>query len=95
MKIKILATALAVVLAGCTGDGRSGSRMSFGDAVVSIVATPVLLAVKIPVCATTVAIAAPVAGVGALSPNRRNWVQRELSEGVDSNCGPPYAVVPE
>jgi hypothetical protein len=86
--------ALAVALAGCAGDRGSSGRSSFGDAVVTAVATPILLAVKIPICATTVAIAAPVGGVGALSPNRREWVQRELAEGVDHNCGPPYAVVP-
>jgi hypothetical protein len=92
MKIKVLAAAVAVALAlaGCANDGGQGSRMSFGDAVVAAVATPVLLALKVPICATTVAIAAPVAGVGTMSPNRRTWVQRELADGVDQNCGPPY-----
>ncbi len=94
MKVVTMTLALAVVLAGCAGDHASSGRTSFGDVVVAAVATPILLAIKIPVCATTVAIAAPVAGVGTLSPNRREWVQRELADGVDQNCGPPYAVVP-
>ena len=90
MKIKVLASALAVVLAGCAGDDRSVGQMSFGEAVVAAVATPVLLALKIPFCATTVAIAAPIGAMGTLSPNRRERVLRELGEGVNQNCGPPY-----
>lgn len=67
-----------------------------GDAVLSAVGTPFLLAFKTVVCAASVAVAAPIAGLVALSQPR--WysaeAQHSLGDGLAQNCGPPYVLSP-
>ena len=64
-----------------------------GDTVVSVVGTPFLWVVKSVACVATVAIAAPVAGISALSESPfAPEVQRSLGDGVSANCGPPWVL---
>jgi hypothetical protein len=96
MRRLVPAVLLAALLAACAGPPeRSGSDGTF----VSMVGTPFLIALKIPACILTVAIAGPLAGASALagpSPNiAAGDLRRGLDEGLTRNCGPPYVVRPE
>ena len=83
---------LALSLTACQqGDPNAGRVF------LSIIGTPFLIAFKIPVCAATIAVSAPLAGVSEISgpaaPDGAD-LRQGLSEGLASNCGPPYAVSP-
>jgi hypothetical protein len=66
-----------------------------GNAAVSVVGTPFYLAFKSVRCVVSVAIAAPVAGIAALSESDlAPEVRRGLGDGVNQNCGPPYVLSP-
>jgi hypothetical protein len=66
-----------------------------GDAALSVVGTPFYLVFKSVVCVASVAIAAPVAGIAALSESRfASEARRDLGDGVSQNCGPPYVLSP-
>src|SRR5918996_729704 len=74
---------------------RESATVHPGDAVVSAVATPFYLVFKSVVCVASVAIAAPVAGIAALSESRFALeARRDLGDGVNQNCGPPYVLSP-
>lgn len=103
MRNQALAAAIALSMAGCAGapsDDAAGpappsSAARLGEAVVSVAGTPFLLAFKIPVCAATVAVAAPLAGAFALGGKASARAgQRALGEGIAANCGPPYVLSP-
>jgi hypothetical protein len=67
-----------------------------GDAALSAVGTPFYLVFKSVFCVASVAIAAPVAGIAALSESRfASEARRDLGDGVSQNCGPPYALRPQ
>jgi hypothetical protein len=95
MLTRFLVAGLALWLAGCASADTeaSTSTSSAGDTFISIVGTPFLIAFKIPVCAASIAIAAPIAGAAALTPESRE-TQRALGAGLASNCGPPYVLSP-
>jgi hypothetical protein len=93
----------AIVAGGCqmspppepTGRGNHTAVVHPGDAAVSVVGTPFYLVFKSVVCVASVAIAAPVAGIAALSESRFALeARRELGDGVNQNCGPPYVLSP-
>jgi hypothetical protein len=93
----------ALTLGGCqTGQtappdavGAENGAVHPGDAVVSAVGTPFYLVFKGVVCVASVAIAAPVAGLVALSDSRyAPEVQDSLGDGVSQNCGPPWVLRP-
>jgi hypothetical protein len=93
----------AVAVASCqtsrppeaTEPSASWTAVHPGDAALSVVGTPFYLVFKSVVCVASVAIAAPVAGIAALSESRfAPEVQRDLGDGVRQNCGPPYALSP-
>jgi hypothetical protein len=66
-----------------------------GDAALSVVGTPIYLVFKSVFCVASVAIAAPVAGIAALSESRfAPAARRDLGDGVSQNCGPPYVLSP-
>jgi hypothetical protein len=66
-----------------------------GDAELSAVGTPFYLVFKSVFCVASVAIAAPVAGIAALSESRfAPEARRDLGDGVSQNCGPPYVLSP-
>ncbi|HYM03024.1 MAG TPA: hypothetical protein VET85_08765 [Stellaceae bacterium] len=92
----------AVLLAGCSGVPTTADR----DNAAIAVGTPFYLAAKIPVCVATVAIAAPIIGIGQLAkptydrsmhtfqPSTDDDLRRTMRDGITDNCGPPYAVTP-
>jgi hypothetical protein len=62
---------------------------------VSAVGTPFYLAFKTAFCAASVAIAAPVAAVAAMSESPfAPQARQDLGDGVAQNCGPPYVLSP-
>ena len=66
-----------------------------GDAAVTVVGTPFYLAFKAVTCAAGTVIAAPLAGIAALSESPfAPEIQQELGDGIAQNCGPPYALSP-
>lgn len=101
MQTRSLAAALALVLAGCSSGPGAGSG-DFGA--VSIFGTPILIGLKIPTCAATIAVAAPVSALtmlarpssalGAVNTDFDYNVQIRdyVDDGIDENCGPPYVV---
>lgn len=70
---------------------------SAGTTLLSVVGTPFLVIFKIPVCILTVVVAGPVAGVSELSnpsdPAGAD-LRRQLGQGIEQNCGPPYVISP-
>jgi hypothetical protein len=85
-------TLVALALSACQQGDPNGGRVFL-----SVVGTPFLIAFKIPVCAATIAVAAPVAGVSAISgPDTPSGIdlRNNLGDGLGSNCGPPYVVSP-
>lgn len=91
----ITAASIVVSLAACT---TQSTPTESAHTFVSIVGTPFLLAFKIPICAATVAIAAPTAALSSIadpSPNiAQSRLEPALDDGVARNCGPPYALIP-
>jgi hypothetical protein len=90
----------ALALGGCQAaqtapPDETSATIHPGDAVVSALGTPFYLVFKGVVCVASVAIAAPVAGLVALSDSRyAPEVQASLGDGVSQNCGPPYVLRP-
>jgi hypothetical protein len=102
MRIKPLAAALGLVLAGCASGGGIETN---GMGVVDVVATPPYWAFKVPTCLFNVAVASQLAGlsqlaqpwpsVAALYPEGTDsmvLLRRDLNADVTSACGPPYTV---
>ena len=83
-----------LLLAGCV-QPPPGERVSY----VSTVGTPFYIALKIPTCVATVAIAAPLAALqGLAAPNWDRYdpdIRPALDAGIADNCGPPYILPPE
>ena len=103
MRVGGILLLLAIGLVGCaTPQGPQGGSGTF----VSVVGTPFLVAFKIPVCVTTVAIGGPIAGASALAqssaeeitlahdPDPERSLRRAINEGLVENCGPPYVITP-
>jgi hypothetical protein len=62
-----------------------------GSTAVAIIGTPFYAVFKAAVCVTSVVIAAPAAGVIALTDNpQKARMRQSLDEGVGQNCGGPY-----
>ena len=90
MKKQAIAALLVLTAAGCTSPPPDPQQTA-----VSALGTPFLIAFKIPVCAATVALAAPLAGATGLAPTYDSHVIRaELDAGLRQNCGPPYVLAP-
>jgi hypothetical protein len=98
--LAVLTLLLGGSLAGCAGTAGGppppyGMQPSPGNQTVASVGTPFLLALKIPVCIASVAVAGPVAAVSALTPDDEGReIRSMLGAGVERNCGPPYTVSP-
>lgn len=99
----LLATLSVALLAGCasappagtTGTEPASPATRAGDVIVSAVGTPILIALKAPLCGASIVIAAPLAAIAGLAEGRRGpQVLSDLGEGVGRNCGPPYVVSP-
>ena len=95
MKRKVAATLLTVALAGCASNPESPRQEA---TFISVVGTPFLIALKIPTCVVSIAIAAPLAGASQLAESSPvidpPSLRRDLDNGLIHNCGPPYAVSP-
>jgi hypothetical protein len=98
MKPLGLSILLAIGLSACAAAPKDASQPSAASTVLSVVGTPFLIAFKIPVCAATLAVVAPAAGMAAMVPPEDNpepgKARQVLADGVRANCGPPYAVAP-
>ncbi len=96
MRIWPLPALAALLLAGCAGSEPPSGGGTFG----SVVGTPFLIALKIPTCAATVALAGPIIAASSLArpePDDPFGDARKIfraDEGLSQNCGPPYAVAP-
>jgi hypothetical protein len=90
MKKQTIAALMMLTAAGCASPPPDPQQST-----ISALGTPFLIVFKIPVCAVTVALAAPLAGATGLAPTYDSRVIRaELDEGVRQNCGPPYVLAP-
>jgi hypothetical protein len=102
VRAPLVSLCLVAALGGCgTAPTRSTSPSDQitvvhpEDAVTSVLGTPFYLAFKSMTCAVGVAIAAPVAGIAALSESYfAPAIQRGLGDGINQNCGPPYVLSP-
>jgi hypothetical protein len=82
---------LAVALVGCAADTDAARG---GEVAAGVAATPVYVALKAPICATSLVMAAGVGALASLAPNRRERTMRDLGEGVGHTCGPPWTAIP-
>jgi hypothetical protein len=106
MSRKSLVLPLVMALAACAtspgppaadgGPAAASAKSTASPAgwAVSIVGTPFALAFKSAVCAASLVIAAPIAGLLVLDPDPFSEGQRLLGDGIASNCGPPWVVSP-
>ena len=90
MKTQAIATVLVLAAAGCASPPPAPPQSTIGA-----LGTPFFIALKIPVCAITVALSAPLAGAAGLSPTPNAWaIRADLDDSVRQNCGPPYVLTP-
>jgi hypothetical protein len=102
MRVSLLSLCIGVALGGCqTAPTYSGNQSDHvtvvhaGNAAVSVVGTPFYLAFKGVTCAVSALVAAPVAGISAVSESRSApKIREDLGDGLRQNCGPPYALSP-
>jgi hypothetical protein len=102
MRVWIVSLCVGVALSGCqaapthSGDSSEYRTMVHPrDAPVSVAGTPFYLAFKGVTCAVSAVIAAPLAGISAVSESRFAPEIREgLGDGLRQNCGPPYVLSP-
>ncbi len=106
MSRKILVLLVALALSACAagrapstssngaGTTSSGPSASASGWAVAIIGTPFVLGFKTAVCAATVVVAGPIAGILALGPDPYNQGLEILGDGVAQNCGGSYVVSP-
>lgn len=89
MQTKAFMALLAVALAGCS------NRQSAPNTIVGVVATPFFLALKVPACVASAALAGPFVGASALLDyDGAQQARYTASANVKQTCGPPYALTP-
>ncbi|HSA82597.1 MAG TPA: hypothetical protein VLE23_17405 [Geminicoccaceae bacterium] len=106
MSRKILVLSLVLALAACAGtsgppaaDGGAGPARTEPGAspagwAVAVVGTPFALVFKTAICAASLVIAAPIAGILVLDPDPYSEGHEILGDGIANNCGPPYVISP-
>jgi hypothetical protein len=82
------------LLGGCASPP-PGTQISYASAV----GTPFYIALKLPVCAATLIVAAPAGALqGLAAPGQWDSLQPDirpvLDKGIVDNCGPPYILPP-
>jgi hypothetical protein len=99
MSIKYAVAVLGLaVVAGCT---RASPDESTAPVVTGAISTPFLIALKVPACAITLAVAGPITALSELAAPSPVAVgdydgafnaelRGEVVDGVRQNCGPPY-----
>lgn len=86
---------LALLLAGGIGGCAASPPPPAGTPLITAVGTPLLIALKVPFCAATVVIAAPLAGISGFAPTEEaSDLRHHLDVGIGQNCGPPYVLQP-
>jgi hypothetical protein len=83
------------LLSGCASPPPPGTQISYASAV----GTPFYIALKVPVCAATLVMAAPLGALqGLAAPSQQGSLQPDLRPSLDAgivdNCGPPYVLPP-
>jgi len=103
---KFLLAALAIApLAACatapdqsaSGSAPTASNPDTNMPFVEIFATPVYLALKVPVCGFAIAAALPLGAMSELNGSADGGgreMRRALNNGVAQSCGPPYFLTP-
>jgi hypothetical protein len=97
MRRIVLTLVMAGMVAACAGAPGNGSQSDGGGQVLAAVGTPFLIVAKVPVCVLTLAVAGPIAAVNELGEDGNSLgqeVHENLADGIDRNCGPPYAISP-
>ena len=106
MSRRFVAVPLALALAACASatpppEAAAGPvpevaepRATPAGWAISVVGTPFALGFKTVVCAASLVVAGPIAGVLVLSPYPSDQGLEILGDGIASNCGPPYVVSP-
>ncbi|HEX3499531.1 MAG TPA: hypothetical protein VHT04_09420 [Stellaceae bacterium] len=92
-----LAVALTSALAGCAAPPASDTAPppGAGRTALSNIGTPFLIALKIPFCAVSAVIAAPLAAAAQLAGTTEGELLKEdLGDGLEQNCAPPYVLTP-
>jgi hypothetical protein len=95
---RMVLAGIAAALAGCAAQpGETSAPMTGGGVVLTAIGTPFLIAAKIPLCAATIVAAGPLGATAALVPPEDTLgaeTRQGLADGIDQNCGPPWAVTP-
>ena len=100
MDRRILAALFVLPLAACVVKTNEETNTTTTEPapLITYIATPFYLPLKVATCAATVPIAGIVGGVAQLatpdSTFNRYDLKEHLGEGVIENCGPPYLVTP-
>jgi hypothetical protein len=99
MSTKHVAILLGMALLGaCT---RASPTEPVAPVVTGTIATPFLIALKVPTCAMTLAVAGPIEALSELaSPSPiapgdydgafNAAIRDQVADGIRQNCGPPY-----
>jgi hypothetical protein len=98
MQKQTLAMSLILLLGACATspnppDAAGNQQPTASTTVLSIIGTPFLIALKIPICAATLAVVAPAAGISETVTDGAQ-ARRVFADGLSSNCGPPYLLSP-
>ncbi len=90
MPSKRMSICAALLLAGCASEGATPQSGQGGVSPVGVVATPFLIALKVPLCVATAVLGAPVAAAAAIAHHPE--AERGVNDGIANNCGPPYTI---
>lgn len=94
---RTLLAAAAAALAACAQTPEAANPPDGGAVALAAVGTPFLVVAKIPLCALTLVAAGPVGALSAIGDPDTAFgrdVRQGLADGIDNNCGPPFAVTP-
>lgn len=100
MDKRMLAALFVLPLAACVvkTDEETKTTTTEPAPLITYIATPFYLPLKVATCAATVPMAGILAGVAQLTPpdsQLNNYdLKGHLDDGVIQNCGPPYLVTP-
>ncbi|HUB96970.1 MAG TPA: hypothetical protein VL993_13690 [Stellaceae bacterium] len=95
---KVMAAMAALALVGCQAPPPgTAAQPDPGTTLLAAIGEPFLIATKVPVCALTIIVAGPVGAAATLTDPSEplgHDVKQGLADGINENCGPPWAVVP-
>jgi hypothetical protein len=84
------------ILVSCASSPEAPGVAARPFPVLNVVAAPFVVAFKIPACVLTVVVAGTVGGASELTPPSQSsfLLRQDLEDGLEQNCGPPYAITP-